>query len=158
MSAKKISQAAIIAALYIVLTYAANLFGLANNPVQIRLSEALCILPYFTASAVPGLFVGCFLANLLTGCAFYDVLFGSLATLLGALGSYWLRKKRKLVALPPILSNTIIVPLVLRYVYAFEGSIPYFMLTVGLGEILSCGVLGMLLLLALEKRADSLFE
>ncbi|MCM1124540.1 MAG: QueT transporter family protein, partial [Eubacterium sp.] len=83
-----LAQAAMIAALYIVLTFIANAFGLANHAVQVRFSEALTVLPYFTPAAIPGLYIGCFLSNILTGCALPDILFGSLATLLGALGTY----------------------------------------------------------------------
>ena len=81
----QLTQAAIIAALYIVLTFIANALGLANFAVQVRFSESLTILPYFTKAAIPGLFIGCLLSNILTGCALPDILFGSLATLLGAL-------------------------------------------------------------------------
>lgn len=153
-----IAQAAMIAALYVVLTFIANAFGLANYAIQVRFSEALTILPYFTPAAIPGLFVGCVLSNLLTGCMPLDVLFGSIATLIGACGTYMLRKQKWLAPLPPIVANTLIVPFVLAYVYHFEGSIPYFMLTVGIGEVISCGVLGMILLFALQKHAGRLFK
>lgn len=152
-----LTQAAMIAALYVVLTFIANAFGLANYAVQVRFSEALTILPYFHPAAIPGLFAGCLLSNLLTGCMPLDILFGSIATLLGALGTYALRKYKWLAPLPPIIANTIIVPFILAYVYKFEGSIPYFMLTVGAGEIISCGVLGMIVLFALEKYAGKIF-
>lgn len=151
-------QAAMIAAIYVVLTFVANAFGLANFAIQVRFSEALTILPFFTPAAIPGLFVGCLLSNILTGCMPLDILFGSLATLLGALGTYALRKYKWLAPIPPIVANTLIVPFVLAYVYKFEGSIPYFMLTVSIGEIISCGVLGMLLLFALQKYAGRLFK
>ncbi|MBO5031916.1 MAG: QueT transporter family protein [Lachnospiraceae bacterium] len=150
-------QAAMIAAIYVVLTFAANAFGLANYAVQVRFSEALTILPYFTPAAIPGLFVGCLLSNILTGCMPLDVVFGSLATLIGACGTYALRRYKWLAPVPPIVANTIVVPFVLAYVYQFEGSIPYFMLTVGAGEIISCGVLGMILLFALNKYAKRIF-
>ena len=152
-----ITVGAMTAALYVVLTLVANAFGLANYAIQVRFSEALTILPYFTPAAIPGLFVGCILSNLITGCMPLDVLFGSLATLLGALGTYSLRKCKWAAPIPPIIANTIIVPFVLAYVYHFEGSIPYFMVTVGLGEIISCGVLGMLLLNVLDKYKDKIF-
>ena len=87
-----IAFAAITAASYVVLTYIANAFGLASGAIQIRLSEALTILPVFSPYAIPGLFVGCILANTLTGCALWDVIFGSIATLIGAIGTYLLRK------------------------------------------------------------------
>ena len=151
-----LTYAAAIAALYVALTGLANAMGLASGAVQLRLSEALTVLPAFTPAAVPGLFIGCVLANIVTGCAPWDVVFGSLATLLGALGTYWLGKNRYLAPLFPILSNTLIVPFILCYVYALEGSVPYFMVTVGAGELLSCGLLGMLLYEALKKGA--LFE
>lgn len=152
-----ITVGAMTAALYVVLTLVANAFGLANYAIQVRFSEALTILPYFTPAAIPGLFVGCILSNLITGCMPLDVLFGSLATLLGALGTYSLRKCKWAAPVPPIIANTIIVPFVLAYVYHFEGSIPYFMVTVGIGEIISCGVLGMILLNVLDKYKGKIF-
>lgn len=164
-------HAAVIAALYVVLTFLANALGLSSGIIQVRFSEALTILPYFTPAAIPGLFVGCILANMLTGCMPLDVLFGSLATLLGALGTWFLcgrpqrgtspkapsNSSRLLAPLPPIISNTLIVPFVLAYVYQFEGSIPYFMLTVGIGEVISCGVLGLILLNVLQPYRKHLF-
>lgn len=153
-----IVHAAVIAALYVVLTLLANAFGLANYAIQVRFSEALCILPLFTPAAIPGLLVGCILSNFLTGCLLWDILFGSLATLLGALGTYFLRRSPKWLApLPPILANTLIVPYVLAYVYRFDGSIPYFMVTVGIGEIISCGILGLLLHRLLLRYKKVLF-
>ena len=89
-----LAQAAMIAALYIVLTFIANALGLANYAIQVRFSEALTILPYFTPAAIPGLFAGCLLSNILTGCMPLDVIFGSLATLVGAFGTYALRKHK----------------------------------------------------------------
>ncbi len=141
-----------IAALYVVLTFIANLAGLASGVIQVRLSEALTILPVFTAAAVPGLAVGCVLANLLTGCAIWDVVFGSLATLIGAVGTRLLRGQSPVLAvLPPILSNIIIVPLVLQRVYGVEDAYWYLAMTVGAGEIISCGVLGLLLYRSLKN-------
>lgn len=146
-----ICQAAMIAALYVVLTFIANAFHLANGNIQVRISEALTILPYFTPAAIPGLAIGCLLSNYLTGCHLLDIIFGSVATLIGAVFTYVLRKQKWLAPVPPVISNTIIVPWVLRLAYGMEGAIPYLMLTVGIGEIISCGVLGMILLLSLEK-------
>ena len=151
MKAQKLTTAAIIAALYVVLTMLSRVFGLDSGVIQVRFSEALCILPIFTPAAVPGLFVGCLLSNILAGGIFWDVVFGSLATLLGALGTRYLRKNPYLAILPPILSNTIIIPFVLSYAYGIPGSIFYFMLTVGIGEIISCGILGIFLHSTLKK-------
>ena len=150
-----VAQAGIIAALYVVLTWLSALFGLSGqNAIQVRISEALCVLPYFTPAAVPGLTVGCLLANLLTGAAPLDVVFGTLATLLGAVGAMLLRKWRYFVPLPSILSNTIIVPFVVYYVYygGQEVTLPYLFLTVFIGEVISVGVLGLLLLFGLDNR------
>lgn len=147
-----VTQAALIAALYVVLTFVSSIFGLASGAIQVRLSEALTILPIFTPAAIPGLFVGCLLSNLLTGCALWDIAFGSLATLIGAVGTYLLRKYRVLPFLPPIIANTVIVPFVLEFVYAAEGSLWFFFVTVGAGEIISCGLLGLMLYLPLKKR------
>ena len=153
----KLANAGMIAALYVVLTWIANLAGLASGAIQVRLSEALTILPVFTAAAVPGLTVGCVLANLLTGCAAWDVVFGSLATLIGAAGTRLLRGKPALAWIPPVVSNAVIVPVVLMKVYGvadvtvfgrtFGGNSIWLMLTVtvGIGEVISCGLLGMLL-------------
>jgi len=153
-----LTHAAMIAALYVVLTQISHLFGLDSHAIQLRFSEALTILPFFTPAAIPGLFIGCLLANFFAGCLPWDIVFGSLATLLGALGTRLLRKHKWLAPLPPIIANTLIVPFVLAYVYHFEGGIAYFMLTVGIGEILSCAVLGMMFLFAIEKHAKQLFQ
>lgn len=160
-----ITQAAIIAALYVVLTMIANALGLANYAIQVRFSEALCILPFFTVAAIPGLTVGCLIANLLTGAAIWDILFGSLATLIGAAGTYLLRKHKVLMTLPPVIANTVIVPLVLRYGYGVtweldgvDWSIPYFAATVGAGEIISVCILGSVLLRVLLPYKNIMFK
>lgn len=153
-----LTQSGVIAALYVVLTLLAKLLGLDSGQIQLRLSEALCVLPVFLPAAVPGLTVGCLLANILCGNIFWDVIFGTLATLLGAVGTRMLRKKPLLALLPPILANTVIVPFVLAYAYGLPGGVPLFMLTVGMGEVLSCGVLGRVLWKALDKRKEALFK
>lgn len=143
-------QAAAIGAVYVVLTliFAPFSFG----EIQIRISEALTILPYFTPAAIPGLFVGCIIANLFGGAIPFDIIFGSIATLIGATFTYQLRgKSRWLAPLPPIAANTVIVPFVLYYAYGINLPIPFMMLTVGLGEVISCGVMGMILLNALSN-------
>ena len=199
-----LTVAALIAAIYAVLTLVSNAFGLASGAVQLRLSEALTILPAFTWAAVPGLTVGCIIANLITGCALWDIVFGSIATFIGAVGTYFIGKNigrlitlptfarakatspegrggsngigmrglhgqhglyglseepdvsterrtkvpslaiRALMTLPPIVSNTLIVPKVIQLVYGSESAYWFLVVTVGIGEILSCGVLGVL--------------
>ena len=141
-----ITQAAMIAAIYVVLTYIVNMTGLASGVIQIRLSEALCVLPAFMPAAVPGLFIGCLISNLICGAVIWDVIFGSLATLIGAVITYLLRKKSKwLLPVPAIVSNTVIIPLVLTYAYGVPDAIWFSAITVFLGKFISCGILGMLL-------------
>ncbi len=143
---KFLVQAALIAALYTALTLVSAMFGLSSGVIQVRFSEALTVLPMLTPAAAPGLTLGCALSNLLTGAYPLDILFGSLATLLGAVGTHALRRRHPAIAvLPPIAANTVIIPLVLAYVYRAEGTIPFFCLTVFLGEAISAGIFGVLL-------------
>lgn len=158
MKIKFLTQAAMIAALYVVLTLLASYLGLSSGVIQVRFSEALTILPYFTPAAIPGLFIGCLLSNFLTGAILLDIIGGSLITLAAAFVSYALRKHKLLVCLPPIIGNTLGVPFILRYGYGIvEEGIPYMMLTVGIGELISCGLLGLLLLFALSKHKNTIF-
>ncbi|MBQ3063276.1 MAG: QueT transporter family protein [Clostridia bacterium] len=154
-----LARAAMIAALYLVLTWISALFGLSGMGVlQLRISEALCILPIFTAAAVPGVTVGCLLANLLTGAALPDIIFGTLATLLGAVGTGLLRRMPFVAMLPPVLANTLIIPFVIRYAYVdVAESLPFLFLTVGIGEILSIFLFGTLLYLSLRPVCRRLF-
>ena len=152
-----VTKGAVIAALYVVLTYFIAAFGLASGAIQVRISEALTILPYFTPAAIPGLFVGCIISNVIagasTGIVWADVLFGSLATLIGALGTYMLRKApAPLAPVPPILANTLIVPFVLRFAYGLGDAWWILFGGVFAGEVVSCGLLGMILLYALKAR------
>ena len=152
-----LTQGAAIAAIYIVLTliFAPISFG----PVQFRISEALCVLPFFTPAAIPGLFIGCLISNILGGCILPDIIFGSLATLIGAIFTWMLRNKSKYLApLPPIIANVIVVPFVLRYGYQVPLPIPFMMLTVGIGEVISCGVLGLILHTALSRYKNVIFR
>ena len=152
-----LAQGAAIAAIYVVLTLVFAPFSFGE--VQARISEALTILPYFTPAAIPGLFVGCIIANTLGGAIPVDILCGSLATLLGAVFTYLLRRQTKWLApVPPIAANALIVPFVLRFGYGVPLPIPFMMLTVGIGEVLSCGVVGMVLLIALEKYKGVIFR
>ena len=150
-----LTRGAMIAALYVALTYLSSLFGLDKGAIQFRLSEMLCVLPAFFPEAVLGLTIGCILANLLTGCLALDIVFGSLATLIGAIGARLLRKLPKklfwLVPVPTVLANAVIVPFVIKYVYMTEGLYWFFFLTVGLGELVCAGIIGNLLSYSLKK-------
>lgn len=152
-----LTQAAMIAAVYVVLTYVFAPFSFGE--VQIRIAEALTILPAFTPAAIPGLFIGCFIGNILGGAILPDIILGSAATLIGAFFTYQLRDRNRFLApIPPILANTIVVPFVLHYGYGVPLPIPFMMLTVGAGEIVSCGVFGMVLYLALWKYKNLVFQ
>lgn len=141
-----ITRSAAIAAIYVGLTLVSAAVGLSSGFIQVRLSESLCLLPLLMPEAVAGLTVGCILANLVTGCAIWDVIFGSLATFIGALLTRLLRdcfiKRPLLGTLPTILSNAIIVPFILIFVYFEEGAYLLFFATVGAGELISAGILG----------------
>ena len=152
-----IAYSAMIAAIYVILTWLFAPIGFGE--VQIRISEALTILPAFTPAAVPGLFIGCLIGNLLGGAILPDIIFGSLATLIGALFVYLLRKSSPfLLPLAPILSNTLIVPFVLYYGYGVNLPIPLLMLSIAAGEFVSCGILGVILYRALSKYRNTLFR
>ena len=149
-------QGAMIAAIYVVLTFTFEPFSF--NEIQLRIAEALTILPVFTPAAVPGLAVGCLIANTLCGAPLPDVLFGSLATLIGAVGTRMLQSRNPALAvIPPIAANMLIIPFVLRYAYEVPLPIPLMMVTVGLGEAVSCGILGLLLHKALYTHRKSIF-
>ena len=151
-----ILRAIMIAAMYIVVTVITAQFAFLD--VQLRLTEALCILPVFTPVAIPGLFLGCLFANLFAGAPWPDVVFGSLATLVGAYGTWKLRDKKPYIAIiPPIVANLLVVPFILKFAYGLETPIPMMMLTVGLGEICACGVLGLLLYRVLLPHKEKLF-
>ena len=151
------TESALIAAVYValVLLFRPISFG----AIQFRIAEALCVLPFFSLSAVPGLALGCLLGNFFSGAAMPDVIFGTFATLLAAILSYKLRTVSKwLVCLPPILANAVIVPFVLQYAYGVTDGYFFLFATVGIGEILAVGVLGNVLLLALEGKKELIFR
>ena len=152
-----LTQAAVIAAIYVVLTIIFAPFSFGD--VEVRISEALTILPFFTPAAIPGLFVGCIIANLFGGAIPVDIIFGSIATLIGAVFTYRLRScNRFLAPIPPIVSNAVIVPFVLHFGYGVNLPIPLMMLTVGIGEVVSCGVVGLILQTALLKYKNVIFR
>ena len=153
----RLTQGAMIAAVYVVLTLV--FAPISFREIQVRISEAMTILPLFTPTAIPGLAIGCVLSNLFFGAPLPDVIFGSLATLIGVVGTWLLRSKKPIFGvLPPIISNTLIVPFVLRYAYDITLPIPLLMLSVSAGEVLSCGVLGMALYSILSSHRNAIFK
>ena len=147
--------AALIAALYVTMTFV--FAPISFNAVQLRIAEALTILPLFTPAAIPGLFIGCVIGNMAGGAIMLDVVFGSVATLIGAIGGYLLRKNRWLVPIPAIVANTIIVPLVLKYGYGVDLPLILSALYILLGEIGGCYILGELLASALMPHKNRIF-
>ena len=149
-------MSAVIAAIYVVLTV---IFApISFSAVQVRIAEALTVLPMYSAAAIPGLFIGCVIGNILGGAVVLDVIFGSIATLIGAVGSYLLRNNRWLVPLPPIISNSVIIPFVLKYAYGIELPIPLLILYIFIGELLSCYVLGEFMITLIEKSDLKFFK
>lgn len=145
---KYLVQAGIIAAVYVVLV---QVFGwLGFGPIQFRLAEALTILPFFTPAAIPGVFIGCLLANILGGAIILDIVFGSLTTLGAAVLSYKLRGTKWLVPVPPIVLNALIIPFILSYGYGYPDAIPFMMMTIFLSQTIVVGGIGMVLLHTLQ--------
>ncbi len=157
MRSKYLTQSGLIAAVYVALTLLSSALGLASGQIQLRLGESLCLLPCLLPAAVPGLTVGCLLANLLTGCPIWDVLFGTAATLLGAMGTRALKDRPRLALLPPIGANALIIPQVLTRAYGLQAALPLLTLTVAAGEVLCCGVLGTVVYNTLNKHKNRLF-
>ncbi len=151
-SVRTLTFSAMTAALYVLLTYLSMAFGLHQGVIQFRLSELLTVLPIFTSAAIPGLSVGCLLANLLTGAPIWDVLFGTAATLLGAIGTRLLKKYPLLASFAPVISNGLIIPLVLKYAYGIPKFYWVMVLTVAVGEVTACVLLGGLLRRFLSKH------
>ena len=146
------TQGALIAAVYVALSFVAYSFGLSGNAVvQMRLSEVLTVLPAFMPAAIPGLTIGCLLTNILTGGAVWDIVFGTLATLLGALGTFALRKNKWLAPIPPILANARIIPPVLIFAYGATEAYWFILLTVTAGEVLACAAVGYPLMFMMRR-------
>ncbi len=155
---RRIAYGAIVAALYVVLTELTTLVGFSSGAIQFRLSESLCVFPAFLPEAIPALGIGCIISNFLAGGSIVDVIFGSLATVIGAVGAYCLRRHRYLIPLPTVFANTLIIPFVLRYLYDFPGAHWYFTLTVAVGELVCAYLLGIMLHRVLDKYQTVLFK
>ena len=157
-----LTRAAIIAALYFVLTLVSGMLGLDGKAlIQVRLSEALCVLPVITSSAIPGVTIGCLLYNLLFASPI-DAIFGTAATFIGVLATRYIpifKRNIYLASIPTVVSNTLIIPFVvaIAYMNGDLSAVPLLSLTVAIGEIISCSVLGTLLLLSLKKNKNKIF-
>lgn len=152
---RQIALSGVIAAVYAVLSLFSSVFGIAYGPIQCRFSEALTVLPFFFPEAVPGLFIGCVVTNLMSTVGPLDLIFGSLATLLAAL---WTRRmpSKWLAPLPPVVCNAVIVGAMIAwyevgFTEAFWGMFAFNALTVGIGEAIACYVLGLLLLQVVSR-------
>ncbi len=154
---RRIAHGAIIAAVYVVLCIIFQ--PISYGPIQFRIAEALTIMPLFTPAAIPGLFVGCILANIIGQGVIMDVIFGSLATLIGAVLGYLLRRNRWLVPIPAVVANALIIPFVLRYGYGLtEIPIALEMVYILAGEVVGCYILGEVLASILMPHKNRLFK
>ena len=154
---RRIAHGAIIAAVYVVLCIIFQ--PISYGPVQFRIAEALTIMPLFTPAAIPGLFVGCILANIIGQGVIMDVIFGSLATLIGAVLGYLLRRNRWLVPIPAVVANALIIPFVLRYGYGITDiPIALEMVYILAGEVVGCYILGEVLATILMPHKNRLFK
>ena len=152
---RQIALSGIIAAIYTVMSLLSSVFGIAYGPIQCRFSEALTVLPFLFPEAIPGLFIGCVVTNLMSTVGPLDLIFGSLATLLAAL---WTRRmpNKWLAPLPPVICNAVIVGAMIAwyevgFTGAFWGMFAFNAVTVGLGEAIACYVLGLLLLQVVSR-------
>lgn len=161
-----IVYAAVIAAIYVVLTLLSASFDLASGAIQVRFSEVLTILPFFTPAGIYGVTLGCFISNIVIGSHVFDIIFGTLATLIaciltGCIGVLYRKTQHHflkfLAPIPPILSNAIIIPFILVHAYGIPDAIPFLMLTVGIGQAIACGIFGLFLLFALLPVSSLLF-
>ncbi len=151
-------EASLIAALYVMLTILSAAFGLSGGAIQLRLSEAICIFAVFTPAAVPGVALGCFVSNLLTGCALWDIIFGTLASFFGMIACRALRKFPYLASAPYALINIIAIPLIQAYVYSAKEALPLLFMFMSIGEILSVYAVGMPLYYILNKNKTVIFK
>ena len=154
---RSLAQAGMIAAVYAALCLVLHPISFGFGGVELRVSEALCILPMIMPSAIPGLFVGCLLANILGGATLLDIVFGSLTTLAAAILTRKLRNKPLLAALPPVLLNALVIGTLLRYAYGVPMPLALCMASVGLGQLIACYGLGLLLLRAMKKLPPKYF-
>lgn len=162
--AVRLARSGIVAALYVAMCFITP-FTLSFGPIQFRVAEALTLLPLLTVDAVPGLFIGCFLANLLAGGVWFDVVLGSLATLLAAIFTYKWRDKPLLAAFSPVLFNGLIVGPVVYFAYVHApdtpvsaGTLFFNMATVALGELVVCYLLGLALYNGLKRLPGNIFD
>jgi len=152
---KKIAFTALIAAIYAAVTY--SLTFMSFGVVQFRIAEGLTVLPYFLSLAIPGLFLGCIISNIISPIGIPDLILGSLATLIAAvlthlIGKSNIKSKKFLAPLPPVIVNAIIIGIMLKILYVPEMPLYLCMLQVGFGEIVCCYGLGIPLMHAIEKN------
>lgn len=160
MKTKFITQSAVIAAVYIAATAIFAPISFGHNFFQLRVSEALTVLPIFTPAAVPGLFIGCAVSNIaFGGLGIIDLIFGSLATLISSFLSYLLRRKSPLIALAsPVCVNAVVVGTYLNLLISPEINPLINIAWVFVGQLLSCYGLGLPLYKAIDKYGKRFFD
>lgn len=149
-----LTQAGLVAAIYTALCLVFQPISFGFSGVEMRISEALSLLPVVMPAAVPGLFVGCLLANILGGATILDIVFGSLTTLAAAILTRKLRRKFCFAALPPVVLNAVVVGTLLRYAYGLQLPLLICMGSIALGQAAACYGLGAVVLRAMEKLPE----
>ena len=155
LTVKEIAFGGIIAAVYTVISLV--LMPISFGIYQVRVAEAMTVLPFLTRAAIPGLFIGCFLANIFGGMGWLDIVFGSLLTLLAAFSTRYIRQKLgdtklaiALAPLPPVLFNAFGVSFYLAPILGFNYWFAVQM--IGIGQLISCYIIGLPMLIILKKR------
>ena len=155
-STQKIAIAALIACIYAVITVSLNF--LSYGPVQFRIAEGLTVLPYFSPYAIPGLFVGCILSNIISPMGLPDLIFGSMATLIAAIITYYVGKsnlkfKKLLAPLPSVIVNAVIIGFMLKVLYVKDVPLYLNMLYVGIGQLVCCYGIGLPIMSLIEQNS-----
>lgn len=154
LSTKKMVFGALVGALYAALTLAIPFMSFLPN--QLRVSEALTVLPYFSSYSVVGIFVGCLVSNILSPYGVLDIVIGSLASLIAALFTYYIgrsnfRYKKIIAPLPAVIVNAIMI----GWLISYSSNTPFMVnaISVGFGQLLSCYILGLPLLFFIDKNS-----
>lgn len=151
-------QASLIAAIYTALCLILHPISFGFGGIELRVSEALTLMPVLMPAAIPGLFIGCLLANLLGGATLLDVIFGSLTTLAAAMLTRKCRNKPVLAAFWPVILNAVVIGSLLRYAYGVAMPLWLCMLSIGAGQAVACYGIGLPVMRMMERLPAKYFH